>query len=339
MKCSLIGAAILLAAPALAGPDVLPVKGINRGVYDLATGGLSPEDPAERMGESIWGCMDTTPWYFGSYGYGWAVLDWGDLADDGIGGPGTDIGGFAFAYATDLMMPVLIDAIIVFYGDENGHNSDGRFFIAGYWIANLPTGTAQGDGWVITLDLEAQALEFTIDANDLDGDGLMDFGYVYWFINLPPSATGPMICECDPNVAPGVEDGFDAFSDPNLGPGSYVGSYWFGGDPFLQLCMELFAVANIPPPGCPNPGDANKYCEADIVPNDGDGAWDYDLDGDCRIQLNDLAQLLGHYGMTSGATREDGDVHPTDAGDGDVDLADLAELLSQYGDDCTGPRS
>ena len=55
-----------------------------------------------------------------------------------------------------------------------------------------------------------------------------------------------------------------------------------------------------------------------------------DLDGDNAIGLADLAQLLGHYGMTSGAEYEDGDLD----GDGDVDLADLAALLGVYGTTC-----
>ena len=55
-----------------------------------------------------------------------------------------------------------------------------------------------------------------------------------------------------------------------------------------------------------------------------------DLDYDGDVDLADLAQLLAHYGMTSGAIHTDGDLD----GDGDVDLADLAELLGQYGNDC-----
>lgn len=49
-----------------------------------------------------------------------------------------------------------------------------------------------------------------------------------------------------------------------------------------------------------------------------------------RVDLSDLAQLLGHYGMTSSATWGDGDLD----GDGDVDLSDLAELLGHYGAKC-----
>ncbi len=55
-----------------------------------------------------------------------------------------------------------------------------------------------------------------------------------------------------------------------------------------------------------------------------------DLDGDNDVDLADLAQLLGNYGMTSGAAYEDGDLD----GDGDVDLADLAALLAVYGTTC-----
>ena len=55
-----------------------------------------------------------------------------------------------------------------------------------------------------------------------------------------------------------------------------------------------------------------------------------DLNGDGSVNLSDLAQLLGSYGMTSGAEYEDGDMD----GDGDVDLSDLAALLGVYGTDC-----
>ena len=55
-----------------------------------------------------------------------------------------------------------------------------------------------------------------------------------------------------------------------------------------------------------------------------------DLDGDNDVDLADLAQLLAHYGETSGMTYEDGDLD----GDGDVDLSDLAALLSVYGTTC-----
>ena len=55
-----------------------------------------------------------------------------------------------------------------------------------------------------------------------------------------------------------------------------------------------------------------------------------DLDGDGDVDLADLAQLLSNYGVTSGASFEDGDID----GDGDVDLSDLAALLAEYGTTC-----
>ncbi|GMU83729.1 MAG: hypothetical protein AMXMBFR47_35990 [Planctomycetota bacterium] len=55
-----------------------------------------------------------------------------------------------------------------------------------------------------------------------------------------------------------------------------------------------------------------------------------DLNGDDRVDLVDLAQLLSHFGTPSGATLPDGDID----GDGDVDLGDLSTLLSRFGIQC-----
>jgi uncharacterized membrane protein len=62
-----------------------------------------------------------------------------------------------------------------------------------------------------------------------------------------------------------------------------------------------------------------------------DPACPGDLDGDLDVDLADLAQLLGNYGITSGAIYEDGDLDE----DGDVDLSDLAGLLGAYGTTCS----
>ena len=65
------------------------------------------------------------------------------------------------------------------------------------------------------------------------------------------------------------------------------------------------------------------------------GAYEYqycfgDLNGDDSIDIADLAELLGHYGIQEAATYEDGDLD----GDCDVDIADLAELLGVFGTIC-----
>jgi hypothetical protein len=55
-----------------------------------------------------------------------------------------------------------------------------------------------------------------------------------------------------------------------------------------------------------------------------------DLNGDCDVDLGDLAILLSNYAVTDGAQHADGDLD----GDGDVDLADLSALLAVYGTRC-----
>ncbi|GAF85580.1 unnamed protein product, partial [marine sediment metagenome] len=106
------------------------------------------------------------------------------------------------------------------------------------------------------------------------------------------------------------------FASLRDGAGNDLGSFGSGGDAFLRLDLS---------PGCPEPGDSGNYCTADIF---GD---------DCIVSIQDLAQLLGNYGMTSCVSREHGDIYPPPDGDGAVNLQDLAELLAQYGDDCNTP--
>lgn len=70
------------------------------------------------------------------------------------------------------------------------------------------------------------------------------------------------------------------------------------------------------PTGCPGPNGTR--CDAS------------DVDGDCDVDLTDLARLLSNFGTQSGATRGMGDLD----GDHDVDLTDLAILLSNFGTTC-----
>ncbi len=349
MKRSLVFTAIgLIVVPAFASPQLRPVKGMHYATCNTATGELTPTPGPQRYGGVVWSSTYDTGWYFPSYAHGWVVLDWGDCGDPAD--PCT-INGFQFAYATEMMLPDRLDAVIWFFGEENGFNSCARVPLAGFRFIGLPTGGPTWDGWIVTIDLEDSGYEFTIDGSDVDADGLVDFGYTYWFDGPPAgSYTGPLISG-DPNGfadAPGQEDAFDAFfldmADPNEGlPGTCDGTYWFGGHPYGQFWMELYEGTWCSP-GCPEPGASGKYCTADVWPNDGDGWWNPWFEGDCRVQLVDLATLLSNYGTTSGATHEQGDVWPENGdgwwedwndGDGRIDLEDLAELLSQYGDDCT----
>ena len=56
-----------------------------------------------------------------------------------------------------------------------------------------------------------------------------------------------------------------------------------------------------------------------------------DLDNNNQVDLADLAQLLSNFGVSSGATPQDGDLN----GDGAVDLEDLALMLSEFRTICS----
>ncbi len=64
------------------------------------------------------------------------------------------------------------------------------------------------------------------------------------------------------------------------------------------------------------------------------GAYEYDCtgdqNGDGRVDMVDLANLLSHFGIGSGMSYTEGDLD----GDSDVDLADLSRLLSVFGQEC-----
>jgi hypothetical protein len=58
-----------------------------------------------------------------------------------------------------------------------------------------------------------------------------------------------------------------------------------------------------------------------------------DINVNGSVGLDDLAILLAHFGVSSGATCSEGDTHPP-GGDGAVDLSDLTTLLAQFGQTC-----
>lgn len=72
--------------------------------------------------------------------------------------------------------------------------------------------------------------------------------------------------------------------------------------------------------------DSNSNGRADAC----ETACPGDLNNDFAVNLQDLATMLSHFGVPSGATHAQGDLD----GDGDVDLADLATLLANFGRTC-----
>ncbi len=314
----------LIVAPVLAGPEILPINGAGYLNYDMAAGKATPINEHMRYGEPIWSCGLEYVNYFWGASAGETGLDWGDIA-----GPAR-IGGFGFSEFTNSQAADGdLQAIIIFYTEEDGENSSDRVYAEGFLIDNVPGSEYPADeywGYYWKVDL---ADSFTLDGSDLDGDGLADWGYAQNFsVKTPGAVHGPAVCglvDPDelPELAPGIEDAYDLFIfDPNTGESNYDGTYSFGGPPlFAQFYFELYA------PSCPNRPYWTDFCNA------------ADLDYDCMISLSDLAQLLGYYGCTSGCGRAQGDIEPYDPdsqGDGDVDLADLAMLLAAYGE-CQEP--
>ena len=335
----LLTAAGLLAAPVLAGSEILPIDGVGYLNYNITTGKITPVSQQTRdIGPPVWEVgYHYVNYFWGAEPFaGEASIEWGDIAI------GQGIGGFGFSQFTNSQATSGdLYAIFLFYEEEDGEGSDSRTYTAGYLIANIPGSTHwpheyRGHIWAVDIS----GAPFVLDGSDLDGDGLGDWGYFMFLSGRDAGCLhGPGIAGLiDPNnmppMAPGIEDAFDLFADStfnqNQGAGidpnalsGFVGTYWFG-LVFSQWHFSLYAQT------CPNRGDAGHYCQADI-----DGSYD------CFVGLADLAKLLSNYGMTTGATLLDGDVDPyapfRPPGDGDVDLGDLSELLMQYGDDCNWP--
>ncbi len=104
----------MIAAPALASPDILPVAGIA-GVYNynLATREQTPAGGERFLGPYISGPTTPSGW-FSHMDRNDVWLDWGDF-----GGLGYAAGGLGFAYATNANHGS-VECIIAFYGEVNG---------------------------------------------------------------------------------------------------------------------------------------------------------------------------------------------------------------------------
>ncbi len=206
---------------------------------------------------------------------------------------GGSMDAFTFAYYDPAGGTALSQVEVLFYeNDPNAADFPGgdpnSLLIGTYTVTDLP-----GDGaHVFIVDVSADPL--TLPEN---------IWIEFNFANSPEAG----LVLYDPPTVGGSEDLFEVHG---------VNIFVFG---YPYIANFGLAITTGEDEGCPNPGDSNNYCTADI-----DGS------GDCIVSLADLAQMLGNYGITSGAVHGDGDID----GDGDVDLSDLAELLGQYGDDC-----
>ena len=186
-------------------------------------------------------------------------------------------------------------------------------------------------GSIDTENLGAIAIDYNgwHDAHDWDGDAVIKVNTTEYTENTPLARVYRISkCRGDLDNDRGLDSVDQAAMD--LSAAQYAADYpglleshYHHGDVDDDHDVDEFDAAALDwliGEGCVYcmTGGELEACNADIVE-------------DGTVNLADLAQLLAHYGMTSGATRNDGDVQ---GNDGDVDLADLAELLSYYGDLC-----
>jgi hypothetical protein len=311
MKRLLIVAAICaIVAPTFASPEVLPamkVKGYTTVGYNLATGETYPLPPQERFGRQMWWGGFGSGYFYGQY-----------ISVIGSQTPSTP--------GTDLSM--------TWWWDDNGFNTTTRVGAYRLILVNMPglpyAPPGWGSGWTFAIDYQTFGWIPVLDGNDLDADGLSDFGYSYWFLQVPASTVvlGTLIGPYWPigTETGGAEDAFDLYADPNLV--TYYSTYWFGGSPFAQF-MAQYNNTDCPNAGTTPPGVLD-FCYTDIFP--------VGSNGDCIINISDLGQLLPNYSNDPNApatqTFFTGDVFPKFFGDGIVNISDLGQMLAQYNDNC-----
>jgi hypothetical protein len=260
------------------------------------------------------------------------VLDWGDLGTPGVGFTPSRV----YVMVSGGQDPGTPGAWVnvTWNAEDSGPNTPGRIPWVRLKIVNLPNfGDPSGawwNAWQFVVDFQRSGQLWTLDGNDLDGDGLVDFSYDFWFYNVPPN-TSYMGTFFGPYVPIAGEDGgakdvFELYGDPNLT--TYYGVYWFGGPPlFAQFYMQMdkacCSSAGTSPPG------VLDYCWSDIYPA-GPGC------GDCLVNISDLGTLLSNYAQPGTYTYTQGDIYPKYDGDGVVNVGDLGQMLAQYGDNCNG---
>ena len=293
---------------AQAGGEIVPAHLQGEMRYDEATGLINPAPLSRGGSPALWSVTDLTGDAY-VVPQGDSILDWGDIQD------GLPVGEVAFSFLTNSQASAGDNLIyLVIYSNDNGWNSPGKQIVAGYEIANVPGSTHPlNEYWGYLWRLQPHD-PFILSGDDLDGDGLTDFGYAIYNQTLRTAgAMGGMWVAgpTDPDrmqYSSGIEDAFD----------TGAGTLNFGGDPFAQFYFELCA------PSCSN----NPY---------GGSACPGDLNFDCVVDLRDLAELLANYGGGDGALWWEGDIEPYQLplpGDGSIELVDLAAFLSYYGDDC-----
>jgi hypothetical protein len=283
-------------------------------------------------------------------GFQWA-LDHGDLtnANDPTRSVGSFDTGWLSDHTLDLSGATGLDLLVAFYQDCDIIYFNATFpagyyepaWITGFSWDNLPgepggPGSGGYAGWILPSGDLTNAGDpntdpnapydwsFSLDSADLDAVAGADFGYAHVILDpLDADLCGWWVGdEADPLlISPGATDGWVAYAlvqDPNLDPNDpnayffFLSQWgWFGGAPFAQCFIRIWAVGEV---GCP------AECSTS-------------LDADCDVDFDDLNILLSVYTIPPSNPG-----HPADFGPpAGVDFDDLNLLLSQYNNNCDAP--
>ncbi|MHC4844961.1 MAG: hypothetical protein ACYTCU_02245 [Planctomycetota bacterium] len=241
----MIGKRTLLASLALCiagamstAQDVIPIDSVQyAGRYDIATQTFFPSDidpdtePAEATpvvlfdNTAMSGSLTTGAGAIFDHHF----LDWGTAA---FGGAGASISEIRIGYATDALAPESVDLRIRLYQGSTGFGVQGTV-IGDYTLTGLPNSTS-GSYEGFTVDV---TLPTPVDMND---------GPIGWSYNSDATidtSTGPLLV--GPPVETGVEDAYDRYLERDE---SYIGTFWFGGDPFASFYMRLTGEPHVLPP-------------------------------------------------------------------------------------------
>jgi len=198
------GCAVTFSAAHAAGDDVLPARRAGHLYVNMKTGERTATAYADRMGPEIWANDDTVtagqffmgvdrptrPTTDARPRFGASINTIGDIA--GPVGVGTFIDGLGVSHSvsgiksTDTAAHACagLDLVVFFYDNDNASFStpDTRAsFVSGFRITDVPGEEGTGNSWDLTIDL-AGGNEFALGDQDLDGDGMLDFGWGMAFI-------------------------------------------------------------------------------------------------------------------------------------------------------------